>query len=217
MPGGAMLFRKQYETAKKIDALFNAIDKCVSLFKDTVSRLIVEGPTAQNDEAAMRVHDAEGRVDDIVREIEIAMYENALIPESRGDVLGILESIDKIPDTLQSLVFQLSHQNIKVPYQFKDTMLRLVDVNLEAYVFLKEAVINLFYNKDVQALISQIDRRESTSDKIVRELIKAIFNCQIDKADKILLKQIVSNIGDISDFCEDTTGRLRIAIIKRRI
>lgn len=212
-----MLFRKQFEMAKRVDALFDAIDKCTNLFKDTITRLIVEGPTAENEEAAMRVHDAEGRVDDIVREIETSMYENALIPESRGDVLGILESIDKIPDTLQSLVFQLSHQKIEVPYQFKEAMLRLVEVNLEAYTFLKEAVINLFYSKEVQSLISQIDRRESESDKIERELIKRIFDCGIEKADKILLKEIVVNIGDISDYCEDTTDRLRIAIIKRRI
>jgi len=212
-----MLFRKQHEMAKKIDALMGAIDKCINLFQETMKRLIVEGPTLENDEAAMRVHDAEGRVDDIVREIETSMYENALIPESRGDVLGILESIDKIPDTLQSLVFQMSHQKIAVPYQFREAMLRLVDVNLEAYFFLREAVINLFYDKDIQNLITRIDRRESASDKIERELIKNIFNCEIDKADKILLKEIVVNIGDISDYCEDTTDRLRIAIIKRRI
>ena len=212
-----MLFRKQFEMAKRIDALFEAMDKCVRLFEETIQRQILEGPTPENEEAAMRVHDAEGRVDDIVRDIETAMYENALIPESREDVLGILESLDKVPDTLQSLVFQLSHQNIEVPYQFREALLRLVDVNLEAYQFLKEAVINLFYNKDVQSLISRIDRRESASDRIERDLIKNIFNCGIDKADKILLKEIVVNIGDISDFCEETTDRLRIAIIKRRI
>jgi uncharacterized protein Yka (UPF0111/DUF47 family) len=50
-----------------------------------------------------------------------------------------------------------------------------------------------------------------------RALITGIFDSSMDKADKILLKEIVVNIGDISDQVEVVSDRLTLAIVKRRI
>ncbi|MEK0368345.1 MAG: DUF47 family protein, partial [Nitrosopumilus sp.] len=41
------------------------------------------------------------------REIEISLYEKALIPESRGDILGLLEAVDRIPNKAESVAFQM--------------------------------------------------------------------------------------------------------------
>lgn len=44
-----------------------------------------------------QTHKWESRADDIRYAIENVMYEKALLPESRGDILGLLESIDELP------------------------------------------------------------------------------------------------------------------------
>ena len=212
-----MFWKKQQSIINKIKALLESIDKCRDIFNNTIEKLIIEGPTKENHERALRVHDAEARIDDIVREIETDMYQHALIPESRGDILGILESLDKIPNNFQSLCFQMSLEGIIVPKELHEKFLRLLEINLEAYDVLKKTILDLFYERDIQKGIDKIDRWESKSDIIERELIKEIFDSAMDKADKILLKEIVINIGDISDYAESTSDRLRIAIIKRRM
>lgn len=45
----------------------------------------------------MQTHKFESKADDIREEIEALMLGKALIPESRRDIIGLLESINDIP------------------------------------------------------------------------------------------------------------------------
>ena len=103
------------------------------------------------------------------------------------------------------------------PEQFRDRYLHLVDVNLKSYDLVRQAVLGLFYSKDVKDQTDLVDAAESDSDHIERDLIRDIFNCKMDKADKILLKEIVIFTGDISDQAEIVKDRLILAILKRKI
>ena len=62
-----------------------------------------------------------------------------------------------------------------------------------------------------------VDAVESDSDHVERGMIRDIFSSKMDKADKILLKEIVIFTGDISDQAETVKDRLTLAIIKRKI
>jgi len=58
---------------------------------------------------------------------------------------------------------------------------------------------------------------ESESDRKERCIILRLFNSNIEKVEKIMLKEIIINIGNISDRVQTVADRLSIAIIKRRI
>jgi uncharacterized protein Yka (UPF0111/DUF47 family) len=111
----------------------------------------------------------------------------------------------------------MSSQRIEVPEALQNRFFEILEVNVEAYDLLREAIMGFFYKKDVHREIERIDERESASDHIERSLITDIFDSALDKADKILLKEIVVNIGDISDQVQVTSDRLTLAIVKRRI
>ncbi|MCK5008072.1 MAG: DUF47 family protein, partial [Spirochaetales bacterium] len=133
------------------------------------------------------------------------------------DVLGLLETMDAIPGLFQSLCYQFLLEKIIVPEQFRERYLHLVDVNLKSYDLVRQAVVGLFYKKEVKELTDLVDAVESDSDRIERDLIRDIFSSKLDKADKLLLKEIVINTGDISDQAENVKDRLILAIVKRRI
>jgi uncharacterized protein Yka (UPF0111/DUF47 family) len=88
---------------------------------------------------------------------------------------------------------------------------------MEAYLLLNKAIRDFFQNCKIFDEIQEIDIKESKSDRIERELIDTIFSSPLDKADKILLKEIVSGIGEISDQSQVVADRLTIAVVKRRI
>ena len=44
------------------------------------------------------------------REIEVMMYSKALFPESRGDILTLLETIDRVPNQAEAVVRMLLNQ-----------------------------------------------------------------------------------------------------------
>jgi len=212
-----MLWKKAKSIIDKIKAYLDQVDVCRDRFRLCIEKLLVNPDDAENQAIVEEVHRSESKADDLRRNIELQLYERALIPESRGDVLGLLETIDVIPGMFQSLCYQFLLERIVFPEQFRDRYLHLVDVNIKAYNLVRQAVFGLFYNKDVKDLTDLVDAVESDSDHIERDLIRDIFNSKLDKADKILLKEIVINTGDISDRAETVKDRLVLAILKRKI
>jgi len=213
----ARLWRKEARIINKIEAYLEQVDKTRDLFRDIMGELVRGEVSERSEERVMEVHASESLADDIRRDIELQMYKKALIPESRGDVLGLIESMDMIPNLFQSLCDQLLFQRIEVPAEFREPYLELVEVNIDSYNLLREAILALFYRRDCQKELLLIDEKESESDGIERKLVKDIFATSMDKADKILLKEIVVNTGDISDTAEIAADRLNLALIKRRI
>ena len=62
------------------------------LFEDTLNKIDV----TENDADTLR------------RTIETKLYRHTLIPEQRGDVLGLLESTDKVLNFCKEILFQFS-------------------------------------------------------------------------------------------------------------
>ena len=211
------MWKKEKSIIDKIKAYLDQVDRCRNRFRVCIEKLILEPDNGENQASVEEVHRSESKADDLRRTIELQLYERALIPESRGDVLGLLETLDVIPGLLQSLCYQLLLEKIIFPEQFRDRYLHLVDVNLKAYDLVRQAVVGLFYSRDVKAQADLVDATESDSDHIERDLIRDIFSCKLEKADKILLKEIVVYTGDISDQAETVKDRLTLAIIKRKI
>ncbi len=54
----------------------------------------------------------ESRLDGIRRDIEMEIYGRRLLPDTRDDVLGMLEGIDQIPNRIQSVTRNLQLQKV---------------------------------------------------------------------------------------------------------
>ncbi len=210
------LWGKQKAIIHKIEEYFAKVDECSRKFQTCMKTMITEGNPENFRDSVREVSRLESIADDLRREIEHELYERALIPESRGDILGLLESVDKLPNTFESVCYQTLQERIVFPKEFENKFLDLIDKNVEAYDLIKKASLGFFYNKDVKRELEEVDTKESESDTIERDLIESIFTSKLDKADRILLKEIVVNIGNISDLALSSADRLTIAIIKRR-
>ena len=212
-----MLWKKEQSIIDKIEGYLYQVDTCRNHFRKCIEKLLLEPDNDENQIIVEEVHRSESKADDLRRDIELQLYQRALIPESRGDVLGLLETMDAIPGMFQSLCYQFLLERIVIPEQFRERYLHLVEVNIKSYDLVRQAVLGLFYKKEVKELTDLVDTVESDSDRIERDLIRDIFSGKLDKADKILLKEIVINTGDISDLAEKVKDRLNLAIVKRRI
>jgi len=212
-----MLWKKEKSIIDKLKAYLDQVDVCRDRFRVFIERVLHNPDDEENQAILEEVHRSESKADDLRRSIELQLYERALIPESRGDVLGLIETIDVIPGLFQSLCYQFFLEKIVFPERFRERYLHLVDINIKAYNIVREAVLGLFFNKEVKTQTDLVDAVESDSDHIERDLIRDIFNSKLDKADKILLKEIVINTGDISDQAETVKDRLALAIVKRKI
>ncbi|MBU1238815.1 DUF47 family protein, partial [Myxococcota bacterium] len=142
----------------------------------------------------------------------------ALLPESRGDVLGMLESLDRIPSAAEDVLATLSIEQPVIPEFLKEKYKKLTNINMEAYILITKAVDAINNNpRETLYIDKEIDEKESASDRIEEKMKIILFASDLSLAEKQQQKAIISNIGSISNRCQNTVDRLSIIAIKRRI
>jgi predicted phosphate transport protein (TIGR00153 family) len=153
------------------------------------------------------------------REIELTLYGKALLPESRGDLLGLLETFDKLPNMAETVLFVLFCQKTMIPKDLLPAYKQLIDVNLQAYYLTRKAVDDLMHNpRATLHATKEVDEKESESDRLERDLICRLFEkTELSPGYKLLLKEIILLIGSISDRAETVADRIGIVAIKRQI
>ena len=161
------IFRKQQRVESLLYEYLDALRMAQQHFS-TALNACLEGRVCNNfDLLRNQTHKFEAKADDIREDIKTLMYSKALIPESRGDVMGLLESIDELPRILEVILQIIETQKLAIPeFLFKDIK-ELVDISMESCGLLFDQVEALFKkNEEIRALVSKIDRDESDCDNI---------------------------------------------------
>ncbi|NOZ64217.1 MAG: DUF47 domain-containing protein [Caldiserica bacterium] len=214
----SIFFSRKHKLSSMIERYLKKTEECIENFKQALETYFKKGISKEFDEIIEKTHIAESLADDIRREIELSLYEKSLIPESRGDILGILESTDKVLNKAQSVLYQIQTESLRMPEFLKEDFAQLTDINAEAFKDVARAIRILFEDlRGVRDITNEIDKKESSSDRLEREMIKKIFSSPIEIGEKILLKELVIETGNISDLSENVGDRLSIVAAKRMI
>ncbi len=211
-------WQKERQVELVIEEYLKETENCVAACGEAFDVYLKEGLSKNFEELVEKTHHFENRADDRRREIEEAMYAKALIPESRGDILGMLEALDLVPNKCESVLYQVWLQSLIVPEEYGQQINELVHINLDTYALLCHTMRDLFGQvKQVGDGANAVSEKEGQSDIIERSLIKKVFDdSSMDKADKILLKELLLEIGAISDRAENAADRLRVIAVKRQ-
>lgn len=213
------LWKKSHILVDMVEEYFKKAEECMVYFQESMNNYLENGLSADFDGFIEKTHIAESSCDDIRLKIESAMYEKSLIPESRGDILGMLEIIDRIPNKAESILYMIQTQFLNTPEEIKGKISQLIKTNINAFTELMKAVRQLFIDgSGLQAFTDNIDKEESSSDHLEREIIRTIFSTESIAPDqKILLKELIIELGSISDKCENTADAITIIAVKRII
>jgi hypothetical protein len=192
--------------------------KCLEDFKTGMEIYLDEGLGEKFNYYVQQVHKMESQADDLRRKVEWEMYSKALLPESRGDILGFLETMDKLPNKAESLLKQIKLQRLTFPKELNPNLRRIVALSCEAIQLVHEAATNLMSRRGgIHKLADEIDVKETECDHAEQDTIEKIFTMDIDKADKILLKEFIIELGNLTDRAEDVSERLTLLSVKRRV
>jgi len=112
---------------RKID--FNYLDEykiCLESFNNAMNIYLENGLGEEFSYYVQQTHKMESQADYIRKKIEWEMYSKALLPESRGDLLGFLETMDKIPNKAESVLYQIQLQRLSLPKELKHNIKELL-------------------------------------------------------------------------------------------
>ncbi len=210
------LFKKQ----RQVESLIYGYLENLGIVKDHFSKAIdlcLENSRCEDfDFLTGQTHKFESKADDIREEIKNLMYGKALIPESRGDIMVLVEEIDRIPSIFQRILYTINTQKMVIPEFIVPDVKELIGISLVSCDLLVEQVEVLFKRKGgMRILVATIDQNESHCDHIERSIITKIFDSDLDPFQKLQLKEFVIDIGEISDQVDAVSKRINIISMKR--
>lgn len=158
--------------------------------------------------------------DRLRRRLRHNLYANMLIPESRGDVWELLESLDKVIDVTKKILENFSFEKPEIPAFIRSDFLNMSEyitktveelVNASSCYFSNISMVQDFYNK-VLFYENEVDKVEDTIKKTVfsTDKIKTL-------AERIQLRYFAEKMALISDVAESVSERLSVYVIKREV
>lgn len=194
---------------------------CVRAFREAWDVYFIQGPSEEFFYRVDATHKAESRADDMRRQIEHEIYAKALLPESRGDILGTLENVDRLLTEAEWSLYEVELEELKIPEEIKAHLQKVVELTCTCCDHVNKAVRVIFTGsgrfRDIEESVHEIDRLESEVDHLERVLIRSIFKLPLTPGEKALLKGLVRRLTKVSDEAEHVSDRLTIVSVKRRI
>ncbi|MHB2150753.1 DUF47 domain-containing protein [Calditrichota bacterium LG25] len=211
----AILFKKTKLLEGQIEEYLDCVIQGALLFRQGVKYYLQN----RMDDFEARLEDLdklESRGDQLRRQIETSLYEHTLIPESRGDVLGLLESTDAVLNTMNETLMQFSVEIPEIIPELHQMYIELAEIATAAVEAMVLAIRSYF--RDLTAVrdhINKVQFYENESDKIARKIKRIVFRKDLRLSHKIHMRYFAYHIENIADEAEDVTDRLAIATIKR--
>ena len=125
------LFNKTRELESQIDEFCEKVDQGAMTFKIGINSYINDD-FAAFEEKLKQVNQLESQGDTLRRNIERRLYEQTLIPESRGDVLGLLENMDTILNSCEGAMWQFAIEKPHIPEECHTDYINLTDSSVSA-------------------------------------------------------------------------------------
>jgi uncharacterized protein len=213
------LFRKQREVESLIEEYVHSVEIAQEMFLQSMEAYLQAGECSPTFETlSAETHKAESRTDDIQEKIVRLLHEKALVPDLRGDILGLLEAIDEIPDLFDRILSSICNQKIALPEPLSPDFRELLAVSLEACSFTFESVRSILKRGErAGRLLFKTDQLESQGDHIEKRMIVRIFESDWETLQKILLRDLTERMGDIADSAVLVCRQVNLIVTKRRV
>lgn len=212
-----LLLRKTRNLERQIDEYLDLVIRGALVFKEGVKCYL----RGQTDDFARHRHDletTESNADTLRRSIETRLYMETLIPESRGDVLGLLESSDRVLNRIAETLAQFDVEMPDMIEELKPMYLDLTDASMATVESMVLAVRAYFRDPDqVRDSINKAMFYEKQSDTVGDRIKRTVFKMDIDLSRKIHMRYFTYHVEAIADEAEDVCDRLAIATIKRSL
>lgn len=212
-----MFWKKQKEIEKLVIKHLAEVEDSLSHFQEAISAYL-NGNVDKAGEFALATHEAEGRADDVRREVETALLGGALLAPSRRDILEIIEQVDKLANAGEEILDYMLLQRVSIPADLKPLIKEIAEKTDEMAREVDVAMHLVFENMD-EALehTKKIEEQESDVDRMEREAVKAIFKMDIGLAEKMQLYGLIEELVEISDRGEDLSDRIDMLVAQRRL
>ncbi len=209
------IFKKKENLENQIEAFLTTVETGSESFHEGI-KCYFSGGAESLDRCLADISALEGKADDLRREIETCLYSETLIPESRGDVLGLIESTDHVLNLMEETLQQFSVEIPDIAEDIHHLYVDLAGISAAAVMAMVKAIRSYFRDfEEVRDNINKVIFYEKEADRLADLIKRRVFRMDTLLCKKIHMRYFAYHIEYISDVAEDVCDRLAIATIKR--
>ena len=212
------IFKRKIGIEKQINDFLDKVSESGLLFKSGIDAYL-KGNIESFEKQLESIAETEHQGYELRRSLEEKLYIQTLIPESRGDVLSLLENMDSLLDRFKGAMWRFDIESPVISSEFHDDFRELANNVVESV----EAIVrsSRAFFKDISAVadhMHKVSYWETESDKISTRLQRNIFRQkELRLSHRMQLRDFVRHIDKIADRAEDVADHLSIFVIKRSL
>ncbi len=214
-----LFFQHARKIEGNIDKYLDNITKAILTFEQGVKEYF-NGNMDLFEDKYKEACDLESASDELRRDIKYTLYRDLLIPDARGDVLGLLETLDDVIDVTEEVLREFSIEKPAELGEFKEDFLSLTEMSVKTAKELVSASRSFFREiSQVHDFITQVHYWEHEADKVEERIKRKAFSSEkLDKLSvKVQVRYFAERISLLADTAEDVAERLDVYTIKRSI
>ena len=212
------IFKKELGVEKQIDDFLDQVSRSGLIFSQGAEAYL-QGESTDFARKLTEIIEVEHAGDDLRRSIQQYLYTKTLIPESRGDVLQLIEDMDSLLDRFKGALWRMEIENLDIEEDFHKDFKMLIKTVVETVEAIVRAARAFF--KNISSVADHLDKVyywESESDKISTRLQIAIFRKkELRLSHRMLQRELARHLDKIADRAEEVADRLNIYVIKRSL
>lgn len=211
------LFKKTRELDNKITEFLDNISEAGLLYARAITLYLEQGAGEEFSKKRQEVSALESRNDQLRRDVEAQLYEHTLLPDSRADVLHLLEGVDRVINKYESNLYMYAIEKPVIPKEFHSAIKELVQTVLDCVEALVVSARSFFaMNGEIKNSLHKVMFFEKQADQQGTLLKTAFFEQnKLELAHKRQLQDFEMATEQISDFAEDVADSLTIVSVKR--
>ena len=212
------LFGKTKNIERMIDDLMDCISNGAMIFETGINTYLDGVEEGRCDDLAHQIRDLEVEGNRLRREIEGHLYTDMLIPDSRGDVLSLLEDINYLLGLAEDIFLAITVESPAIDDEFKSDFKLLTAAAVKTVESAVLAARAFFRNiTAVRDHLGKVSFHEEEADQIAVRLKRKIFTSDQDLEKKIHKRYFVDKLDRLADEAEDVGDWLAIYSIKRSL
>ena len=211
-------FRTTKLLRAQIDELLDVVSKAALAYKHGMNHAVRSGWEEDAEEKFEQISAFETRGDTLRDTIGQSLYTEMLLPDTSGDVLGLLGSLDRLLDDMEHSFIVMRIERPDIPAEFHEKWLECI--TFAADTVEQVVVAARSYFRDPQTArdhIHKIHFFEKETQRTALQIIEKVFQSNLPLDRKLQIRGHVWLIHRLADLADDAGDALAIYAVKRSV
>ncbi|HIP99087.1 TPA: DUF47 family protein [Candidatus Bipolaricaulota bacterium] len=188
----------------------------VETMAEGVNALLAGRPQEELAVLARETHLREGQADAVRREAEQALVRGALVAGRRRTLLTLIDGTDRLANAAEAVMDYVTLQGVNIPELLHPLVAEIVAVTQAQLQDVQACVAALLAGSaEAERLAEAVEHAEGRVDDLERRALTRLFATDLPLAEKLLIRDFLAMLVEISDRAEDLIDLVLIVLAAR--